>query len=82
MHVTRISRYMIVVYSVQHYPRFSVTAVGLGTHPRIRRSTRITIPSVKITPRVHYALSNTNNESILSQQQTAFQIAHIKGTKI
>jgi hypothetical protein len=29
-----------VIYSVRYYPRFSVTAVGLGTYyPRIRRST-------------------------------------------
>jgi len=31
-----------VIYSVRYYPRFSVTAVGLGTYyPRIRRSTCI-----------------------------------------
>jgi preprotein translocase subunit Sec63 len=34
MYVTRISRY---IYSVRYYPRFHVTAVGLGTYyPRIQ----------------------------------------------
>jgi len=29
-----------VIYSLRYYPRFSVTAVGLGTYyPQIRRST-------------------------------------------
>jgi hypothetical protein len=35
MHVTRISRY--TVYSVRYYPRFHITAIGLGTYyPWIR----------------------------------------------
>jgi hypothetical protein len=42
MYVTRISRYITlyhVIYSVRYYPRFRVTAVGLGTYyPRIRGS--------------------------------------------
>jgi len=37
MYVTRMLRYM--TYSFRYYPRFHVTAVGLGTYyPRIRRS--------------------------------------------
>jgi len=34
---TNITLYL-VIYSVRYYPRFAVTAVGLGTYyPRIRR---------------------------------------------
>jgi len=40
-----------VVYSVRHYPTFSVTAVGLGTYyTRIRGSNCISFSAVKITP--------------------------------